>query len=220
MDWAAFLLSLQLATATTAILFVGGLPLAYWLATSRWPGRFLVEAVVTLPLVLPPTVLGFYLLMAASPGNWFGGLYEQATGRTLPFSFAGLLAGSVVCNLPFAIRPFLAAFETAPRRLMEASWCLGESSWSTFWRVTWPLCRPGVLAGLVLVFAHAMGEFGVALMLGGNIASVTRTISIAVYDDVQSLNYAAAGRTSFVLMGLSFVALVVAQWLGRRRRPA
>jgi molybdate transport system permease protein len=215
-DWQAVQLTLQLAAATTTILALFGLPLAYWLAMSRARGRFLVEAVVALPLVLPPTVLGFYLLTAMGPHSPGGRFYQSLTGSLLPFSFPGLLVGSVLYNLPFAVRPFMAAFATMDRRLIEASWCLGESPLRTFFRVTLPICRPGILAGLVLTFAHTIGEFGVVLMIGGNIPGVTRTLSIAIYDDVQALNYASAAQTSWVLLAFSFVALLVVQFLGRR----
>jgi len=216
LDWQAIRLTLQLAFCTTAILLVVGLPLAYWLATSRWRGRFLIESVVTLPLVLPPTVLGFYLLVALGPHSLIGRLCEQLTGSRLPFSFAGILLGSVIGNLPFAVRPFIAAFSNMDRRLIEASWCLGASRWETFWRITLPLCWPGVLVGIVLTFAHAVGEFGVVLMLGGNIPGITRTLSISIYDNVQALDYAAAGQTAFLLVAFSFVVLCVTHALGRR----
>lgn len=216
MDWQAIRLTLQLAGCTTVILLVLGLPLAYWLATSHWRGRFLMEAVVTLPLVLPPTVLGFYLLVALGPHSPVGRLFEQLTGGRLPFSFAGILLGSVVGNLPFAVRPFVAAFASMDRRLIEASWCLGASRLETFWRITLPLCWPGVLTGIVLTFAHAVGEFGVVLMVGGNIPGITRTLSISIYDNVQALDYAAAGQTASLLVAFSFVVLCLTHALGRR----
>ncbi len=220
MDWAAFWVTARLATWTTAILFVLGLPLAYWLATTRWRGKFLVEAVVALPLVLPPTVLGFYVLTATGPNGVVGRPFESLTGGRLPFTFAGGLIGSVLLNLPFAVRPFAAAFAGVDRRLVEASWCLGVSRLGTFARVVLPLAWPGVLAGLVLTFAHTVGEFGVVLMVGGNIPGVTRTLSVAVYDDVQALNYEAAGRTALFLLGFAFGVLCLAHALGRRGRPA
>ncbi len=219
MDVTAIWLTLKLATATTVILTLIGLPLAYSLAMSSWRGKFLVESVVALPLVLPPTVLGFYILMATGPNSPLGRFYEQTTGLLLPFSFPGILLGSVLYNMPFAVRPFTAAFAGMNRRLMEASWCLGESRWRTFWRVTLPLCWPGVLTGIVLTFAHSVGEFGVVLMLGGNIPGVTRTISIAIYDDVQALNYASASQTAFGLVVFSMVVLCAVHALGQRRLP-
>lgn len=219
MDVTALWLTLKLATATTTILAVFGLPLAYWLAMSTWRGKFLIESVVALPLVLPPTVLGFYLLMATGPNGPVGHLYGRVTGARLPFTFAGLLLGAVICNLPFAVRPFLAAFAGMNRRLIDAAWCLGESRWRTFWRVTLPLCWPGVLTGLVLTFAHTVGEFGVVLMIGGNIPGVTRTLSVAIYDDVQALNYASAGQTALGLVAFSLVILCLTHALGQRRLP-
>src|SRR5438270_5401115 len=150
MDWQAIGLSLRLAACTTLILAALGLPLAYWLAVSRWRGKFLVESVVALPLVLPPTVLGFYLLLALSPRSPVGHAYSLLTGGALPFSFAGLLLGSVLFNLPFAVRPFAAAFAAVDRKLVEASWCLGVSRLRSFFRVVLPLAWPGILAGMVL----------------------------------------------------------------------
>lgn len=216
MDWQAFWLTLQLASSTTAILLVLGLPLAYWLATTRWPGKFVLEAVITLPLILPPTVLGFYLLVALSPNSLLGHWYQQVTGGRLAFSFSGILLGSVLGNLPFAVRPFIAAFAALDRRWVEASWCLGASRFETFARITLPLCWPGVLTGLVLTFAHAVGEFGVVLMLGGNIPGITRTLSISIYDNVQALDYATAGNTALLLVAFAFIVLCITHALGRR----
>jgi molybdate transport system permease protein len=216
MDWGAIALSLRLATCTTLVLCVLGLPLAYWLATSRWRGKFLLEAVVALPLVLPPTVLGFYLLLALGPRSPLGRGYEALTGSTLPFSFPGLLVASVLYSLPFAVRPFAVAFAGIDRRLVEASWCLGVSRMGTFFRVVVPLAWPGILTGMIMAFAHTVGEFGVVLMVGGNIPGQTRTVSISIYDDVQALDYAAAGRTALFLLLFSFVTLAVTYALQRR----
>lgn len=220
MDWTALTLTLQVAAATTTILLVVGLPLAYWLAMTPWRGKVVVESVVALPLVLPPSVLGFYLLMATGPDSAAGRLYADVAGGQLPFSFAGILLGSVLYNLPFAVRPFTAAFAGMNRRLIEASWCLGESRLATFARVVMPTSWPGVLAGIVLTFAHTVGEFGVVLMIGGNIPGVTRTLSIAIYDDVQALNYESAGDTAIVLVAFSFAVLLIAHFLGRREAAA
>jgi molybdate transport system permease protein len=206
----------KLAAWTTAILLVLGLPLACALASARWRGKFLVEAIVALPLVLPPTVLGFYVLWATGPNSPLGRGFEALTGRRLPFTFLGILLGSVLFNLPFAVRPFAAAFAAVDRKLVEASWCLGVSRAGTFWRVVVPLSWPGILTGMVLTFAHTVGEFGVVLMVGGNIPGVTRTLSIAIYDDVQALDYEAAGRTALVLVAISFAALCVTYALQRR----
>jgi molybdate transport system permease protein len=216
MDWAAVGLSLRLATCTTLTLCALSLPLAYWLATSRRRWKFLVKAVVALPLVLPPTVLGFYLLLALGPRSPLGRGYAALTGGTLPFTFPGLLVASVLYSLPFAVRPFAVAFAAVDRRLVEASWCLGVSRLGTFFRVTVPLAWTGILAGVVLTFAHTVGEFGVVLMVGGNIPGATRTVSIAIYDDVQALDYDAAGRTALLLLLFSFVTLSVTYLLQRR----
>jgi molybdate transport system permease protein len=216
MDWAAIALSLRLATCTTLILCALGLPLAHWLATSRWRWKFLVEAVVALPLVLPPTVLGFYILLALGPRSPLGQGYTALTGSTLPFSFPGLVIASVLYSLPFAVRPFAVAFAGIDRRLVEASWCLGVSRLGTFFRVVVPLAWTGILTGMILTFAHTVGEFGVVLMVGGNIPGVTRTVSISIYDDVQALDYGAAGRTALFLLLFSFVTLAVTYALQRR----
>lgn len=219
MDWTAIWLTIRLAVCTTLILLVLGLPLAYWLATTRFRGRFVVEALIALPIILPPTVLGFYILWALGPRSPIGKAYDATVGGTLPFSFAGILVGSVLFNVPFAVRPFASAFAAVDRRLVEASWCLGVSRLRTFFRVVLPLSWPGVLTGLVLTFAHTIGEFGVVLMVGGNIPAVTRTISIAIYDNVQALNYAAAHQTAIVLLAFAFVTLCITYALQRRVLP-
>jgi len=216
MDWQAISLSLRLSACTMLVLVVLGLPLAYWLANTRWRGRFLIEAVVALPIVLPPTVLGFYVLMAIGPLSPLGQLYESLFGHRLPFTFQGLLIASVLYSLPFAVQPFASAFATVDKRLVEASWCLGVSKPATFFRIALPLAWPGVLAGMVLSFAHTVGEFGVVLMVGGNIKGVTRTVSISIYDEVQALNYAAANQTSLVLLIFSFAVLALTYGLQRR----
>jgi molybdate transport system permease protein len=217
-DWPAVAVSLKLAAATTAILAAGGLPLAYWIATTRSRTRAVVEAAVAVPLVLPPTVVGFYLLSAAGPHSPAGRAWADLVGRPLPFTFAGILVASVIVNLPFAVRPFAAAFAAVDRRLVEASWCLGVSRAGTFLRVVLPLAWPGIFAGLVLTFAHTVGEFGVVLMVGGNVPGATRTLSVSVYDDVQAMEYEAAGRTAAVLVGFAFAGLMAVQLLGRRGR--
>ena len=209
MDWNAIALSLRLAGLTTLILFLAGLPLAYWLAVSRRRWKFMVEAVVALPLVLPPTVLGFYLLLAMGPRSPLGRAYETVTGHLLPFSFQGLLVASVLYSMPFTVQPFAAAFKAVDPRLVEASWCLGQSRAATFFRILLPLSWHGVVTGMVLSFAHTLGEFGVVLMVGGNLPGITRTVSISIYDAMQSLDYAAAGRTSLLLLLVSFAALSV-----------
>jgi len=219
MDWTAIWLTFRLAGYTTLILLVLGLPVAYWLSATRFRGRFLIDAVVALPIILPPTVIGFYILWSLGPRSPIGRFYESLTGGTLPFSFLGILIGSVVFNLPFAVRPFTASLAMVDRRLVEASWCLGVSRFNTFRRVIIPLAWPGILTGLVLTFAHTVGEFGVVLMVGGNIPAVTRTISIVIYDDVQALDYSAAHQTSLALLTFAFIALCLTYALGRRVLP-
>lgn len=217
MDWQAIWLSLQLATLTAAILFVLGMPLAYWLTYSPRRWKFLVEAVVALPLVLPPTVLGFYVLLAISPRSPAGTLYRILTGGgMLPFSFAGLVVASVLYSLPFTVQPMTTAFASVDRKLVEAAWCLGASRFSAFRRIVVPLAVPGIVTGVILTFAHTLGEFGVVLMVGGNIAGTTRTVSISIYDQVQALDYRAAGETSLLLLVVSFAVLAVTYALQRR----
>jgi molybdate transport system permease protein len=215
-DWPAIALSLRLATATTLILLVVGLPLGGWLALSRRRGRWAVDALVALPILLPPTVLGFYVLVALGPRSPIGRAYEAITGQPIVFSFQGLLVASVLYSLPFAVQPFAAAFAAVDRNLIETAWCLGASRARTFARIVVPLARSGIVAGMVLSFAHTVGEFGVALMVGGNLPGSTRTVSISIYDDVEAFNYARAGRTAALLLAFSFVVLALTYRLQRR----
>ena len=212
----ALLLSIRLALCVSAILFAIGMPLAYWLAYSRWRGKFLVESVVALPLVLPPTVLGFYLLVAMGPRGPLGKFWQAAFGHGLAFTFAGLVLASVLYSLPFAVQPLIASFESVDRKLLDASAVLGAGALRTFWRVILPMSVPGVLTALVLSFAHTLGEFGVVLMVGGNLAGVTRTVSIDIYDHVQSLEYAEANRMALVLLAISFTVLSVVYAINRQ----
>ncbi len=216
MDHSAFWVSIRLACWTTALLFLGGLPLAHWLWRTHFRGKALVEALIALPLFLPPTVLGFYLLAALGPHGYLGQSVQWIGGSRLVFSFPGIVLGSVLFNLPFAVRPFLQAFYAVDSRLVEAAWCLGESRLGTFFRVVLPLAWPGILTGLVLSFAHTVGEFGVVFMVGGNIPGVTRTLSTAIYDDVQALDYQAAGNASLVLLLIAFTALSLTFALQKR----
>jgi molybdate transport system permease protein len=216
MDWPAIVLSLRLAAATTLILLAVGLPLAGWLALSHRPGRWAIDALVALPLVLPPTVLGYYVLVALGPRSPIGHVYEAITGGPIVFSFPGLLVASVLYSLPFAVQPFAAAFAAVDHDLIETAWCLGASRLRTFARIVVPLARPGIVAGAVLTFAHTVGEFGVVLMVGGNLPGSTRTVSISIYDDVQAFNYARAGRTAALLLVFSFVVLAMTYRLQRR----
>jgi molybdate transport system permease protein len=218
-DWEAVGLTLRLSVATTVILLCIAVPLAGWLAFTRrrWP--VLIEAVVALPLVLPPTVLGYYLLVALGAQSPVGRWWQDLTGSTLVFTFRGLLIASVIYSLPFAVQPLLAAFSQLDRRLLEASAVLGRGSLVTLLRIALPLSRAGLATAAVLTFAHTVGEFGVVLMVGGNIPGETRTLSISVYDSVQSFDYATAGRTSFVLLLFSFVVLTTTYAL-QKRGPA
>jgi molybdate transport system permease protein len=217
MNWEAFAISIELAAVTSLTLAAIALPLGYWLAFSSFRFKFLIEAVVALPLVLPPTVLGFYVLVALGPRGPLGRWYESIAGHGLAFTFEGLVFASVLYSLPFAVQPIASAFGAVDRRLIEASWTLGVSRRGTFFRVVLPQSWTGVITGVVLSFAHTLGEFGVVLMVGGNIPGVTRTLSIAIYDDVQSLDYAAAATTSGVLLALSFGILAVVYGLNQRR---
>ncbi len=216
MNWTAILVTLKLAALTSLILLLIGLPLAYWLAFSRWRLKFLVESVVALPLVLPPTVLGFYILVAIGPHSPFGQFYADLVGHPLPFTFEGLLLASVLYSLPFAVQPFAAAFEQVDRRLIEASWTLGVSRPMTFFKLIIPMSAAGVVTGAVLSFAHTLGEFGVVLMVGGNIEGVTRTVSIDIYDEVQALNYAGAAKTALFLLIVSYTVLLAVYAMNRK----
>ncbi|MGE5344503.1 MAG: molybdate ABC transporter permease subunit [Acidithiobacillales bacterium] len=215
MDGVALLLSLKLALATTLLLLLAGIPVAAWIAFSRRRWKFLVEAVVALPLVLPPTVLGLCVLVALGPKSPLGRLWEAATGHGLAFTFEGLLLASVLYSLPFAVQPFASAFASVEPSLLEASWCLGVSRAGTFLRVVLPLSRRGLVTGAVLSFAHTLGEFGVVLMVGGNIPGLTRTASISIYDDVQALDYGRAGATAMLLLAVSVTVLLLTYGLRR-----
>ncbi len=216
MDWQAFLVTIRLAVLVAAILVLIGLPIAYWITYSRWRWKFLVEAIVALPIVLPPTVLGFYVLVALGPHSPIGRWWEALTGHTLAFTFQGLVIGSLLYSLPFAVQPFAASFAAVDPKLIAASATLGASKLRTFFRVILPLSASGLVTGVALSFAHTMGEFGVVLMVGGNIPGVTRTVSIDIYDQVQASNYASANQTSLVLLTISFVVLSAVYALNRR----
>lgn len=208
MDFQALWLTLRLAAATTAILLLAALPLAWWIASGKGAARAIVQAIVALPLVLPPTVLGFYLLVMLGPLTAPGRMLTRLFGHSLAFSFSGLLVGSVLYSLPFAVQPLVAGFGAVDRNYIEASTGLGASPWRTFRRVVMPLSRGSVLTSAVLCFTHTVGEFGVVLMLGGNIPGATQTLSISLYDQVQDFNYAAANRTALVLVAVSLAALI------------
>ena len=212
----ALWLSVRLAGCVAAILLVVGMPLAYWLAQTKWRGKFLVESVVALPLVLPPTVLGFYLLVAMGANGPLGKLWTAWFGHTLAFTFLGLVVASVLYSLPFAVQPLAVAFESVDARLLDAAAVLGAGRWRTFREIILPLSIRGVVTAAVLSFAHTLGEFGVVLMVGGNIPGITRTISIDIYDHVQSLDYGAANRMAVALLLISFAVLASIYAVNRR----
>ena len=216
MSWEPLWLSLKLAATTAALLLLIGVPIAYWITYSRWRWKFLVEAIVALPIVLPPTVLGFYVLVALGGQSPVGRAWQAWTGHTLAFTFSGLVIGSVIYSLPFAVQPFAASFSAVDRQLLAASAVLGAGSWRTFWRVILPLSVAGIVTGAALSFAHTMGEFGVVLMVGGNIPGVTRTMSIAIFDDVQALDYASAMRGAAALLVFAFAILALIYGLNRK----
>ena len=216
MDWQAFWLTIRLSALVAAALVVFGVPVAYWITYSRWRWKFLAEAVVAMPIVLPPTVLGFYVLVTLGPHSPLGHWWESLTGHTLAFTFEGLVIGSILYSLPFAVQPFAASFSSVDSKLLAASATLGSSKFRTFLRVILPLSLSGLVTGIALSFAHTMGEFGVVLMVGGNIPGVTRTVSIDIYDKVQASNYAAANQTALVLMAIAFVVLSMVYALNRR----
>lgn len=216
MNWTAIWVTCKLASLTSMALLVIGLPIAYWLTFSKWRWKFLIESVVALPLVLPPTVLGFYILVAIGPHSPFGRLYYDVVGQSLPFSFQGLLFASILYSLPFAVQPFASAFEQVDRKLIEASWTLGLSKAKTFFKLIVPLSITGLITGAVLSFAHTLGEFGVVLMVGGNIEGVTRTVSIDIYDDVQALDYTGAAKTALFLLVVSYLVLMLIYAMNRK----
>ncbi len=217
MNFAApLLLSLKLSSVTTLLLLVLGVPFAYWLVFTRFRWKFLVESVVALPLVLPPTVLGFYLLMAIGANSFVGQWYESIFNKPLAFSFQGLVLGSFLYSLPFAVQPIQTAFNSVDKKLLEASWSLGRSNVYTFFHVILPLSRHGIITGCVLSFAHTLGEFGVILMIGGNIPGITRVASVAIYDEVQSLNYGTANMYAAILLSFSFIILALVYFTNRR----
>jgi molybdate transport system permease protein len=215
-DWQTLWLTLQLAFTVSVLLLVLGLPISYWLAFSRWRWKFLIEAFVALPIVLPPTVLGFYVLVALGPRSPLGRWWILLTGHTLAFTFTGLVLGSILYSLPFAVQPVAASFSAVDRKLIAASATLGASPLRTFLRVIAPLSMPGLITGVALSFAHTMGEFGVVLMVGGNIPGITRTVSIDIYDRVQASDYAGANATALVLLVLCFVLLAIVYSFNRK----
>ncbi len=216
-DWQPLILTFKLAAVTTAILLCIGVPFAWWLAQTRIRLKPAVEALVSMPLVLPPSVLGFYLLLAFSPEHWFGQWLDRVAGLKLAFSFQGLVVASIIFSFPFLVHPIQAAFQNLPKSLSDAARVLGKSNWQIFLRVLLPNIKPALLSGTVLSFAHTVGEFGVVLMIGGNLPNQTRVASIAIYDEVESLNYAAANFYAGVLFCLSFLILLVVYVVNRKK---
>ena len=219
MDWTAFGVSLRLGVGTVVLL----LPIALWLAHrlvfSRFRGQLVLEAIVTVPLVLPPTVLGFYLLVAFGARSPLGQAFESVFGQSLAFSFEGLLVASLIANLPFAVQPIQRGFESVPRDVRDAAACCGLTPWQRFIRIDVPLCRRGVLTAALLTFAHTLGEFGVVLMVGGNLPGETRTMSVAIYDRMQAFDDGAAGVMAAALLAAAVATLLVTTRLMRSEGP-
>jgi len=209
MDWNPLILTLKLATVTTVLLFIIGVPLAYKLSRSSSKLKPFLEALISMPLVLPPTVLGFYLLVAFSPSNGLGHWLKESLGIQLIFSFPGLVLASVIYSLPFMVQPIQSGLSSLPSYLSEAAYTMGKSRWTTLRRVMLPNIKPALLTGIVLSFAHTVGEFGVVLMIGGNIPGKTKVASIAIYNEVEALNYKAANAYSLVMIVLTFLILLV-----------
>jgi len=216
MDWTPLWLTIQLASVTVLVLLIVGTPIAWWLAFTKSRFRTLVEAVVALPIVLPPTVLGFYLLIALGPFGWLGKPWLQLTGSPLSFTFTGLVIASSFYSLPFVVQPLHGAFEAVGKKPLEAAWALGASKVDVFFSVASPMAIRGYLSALVLGFAHTLGEFGVVLMVGGNIPGVTKVLSIAIYDHVEVLEYSQAHFLSAFLLLFTFLILTIVYTINRR----
>ena len=208
-DLVPFGLTLKLASVTTVILFFVSIPLAHWLLFSRYKIKYIVEAIVSLPLILPPSVLGFYLLLGFSPQNAFGNFLDRYFDVRLVFTFEGLVIASIIYSLPFMVQPIYNGLRSVPTTLIEASYTLGKSRFTTLLRILLPNARPGIITGLVLTFAHTVGEFGVVLMVGGNIPAETRVVSIALYDEVEAMNYAQANTYALVLLMFALLTLCI-----------
>ena len=216
MDWQAFEVSIKLAFLTSLSLLPIGLAIAYFLAKSTFAGRGVIEAFITLPLVLPPTVLGYFLLVGMDNKSVLGGAFMSLTGETLAFSFVGLWFASIIYSLPFAVQPILRSLEQIAPELREAAWCSGLSKWRTFFKVELPLAWPGIITAMVLSFSHTLGEFGVVLMIGGNIAGETRTVSISIYDSVLAFEHQQAQTMSLILLLIAFITISIVYTFNRR----
>jgi len=217
MDWQAFEISMMLAVLTCVALLPLGLTIAYFLAKSRFVGRGVIEAIITLPLVLPPTVLGYFLLVGMDNHSALGGLFVTLTGHSLAFSFIGLWFASIIYSLPFAVQPMLRSLEEIAPEIREAAWCSGLSKWKTFFKIELPLAWPGIITAMVLSFSHTLGEFGVVLMIGGNIAGETRTLSIAIYDSVLAFDHQQAQTMSYVLLAIALITISIVYTFNRKQ---
>lgn len=215
-DWGPLILTFKLATITATILLIIGIPLAYWMAFSRFRMKFIVEALVSMPLVLPPSVLGFYLLIAFSPQNFLGQFLDNYLGLRLVFSFEGLIFASVIFSLPFMVHPIVSGFQSVPVNIQEAAYTLGKSRFSVLKNILLPNIKPALLSGTILSFAHTIGEFGVVLMIGGNIPDETRVASIAIYDEVEALNYDTANYYALILFVISFSILLGVHYFNKK----
>ncbi|MGO8753878.1 MAG: molybdate ABC transporter permease subunit [Gallionellaceae bacterium] len=215
-DWQPLLLTFKLASVTTFILCLIGIPFAWWLSQTKMRFKPILETLVSMPLVLPPSVLGFYLLLAFSPTHWFGAWVEHVAGLKLAFSFQGLVLASVIFSFPFLVHPVQSGFQNLAPSLSEAAYTLGKSRWQTFLQVLLPNIKPSLMAGIVLAFAHTIGEFGVVLMIGGNMPGQTRVASIAIYDEVEALNYDTANFYALMLFGVCFTILFMAYLLNKK----
>ncbi|MFA5059404.1 MAG: molybdate ABC transporter permease subunit [Candidatus Omnitrophota bacterium] len=215
-DWQPLFLTFKLALVTTLILIVIGIPLSYWLSFSKRKFKYIIEALVSMPLALPPTVLGFYLLLIFSPNNALGHFLESTFDIRVVFSFLGLVIGSVIFSLPFMVNPLKAGFQSLPAYLTEVSYTLGKTKSETLFKVLLPSLKPSLLTGIVMSFAHTIGEFGVVLMIGGSIPGKTKVASIAIYGEVEALNYSTANFYSLILVGTCFLLLFSLYWFNRR----
>lgn len=213
------LLTAKLAVVTSVILFFIGLPIAYWLAFSKLRFKVLIETLISMPMVLPPTVMGYYLLVAFSPENWLGNFFQQYFDVRLAFSFQGIVIASVIANLPFMIQPLVNGFVSLPNELRQAAYSMGKSKFITFLKVLLPNIKPSLITGIALTFAHCIGEFGIVIMVGGSIPKETRIASVAIYDEVQALNFDVANRYAFILFILSFLILLLIYSINKKYRP-
>ncbi|MBL4745262.1 MAG: molybdate ABC transporter permease subunit [Flavobacteriaceae bacterium] len=215
-DWTPLFITFKLALITTLCLIVIGIPISYWLAYTKNKGKPIIETLISMPLVLPPTVLGFYFLIAFSPQNAFGDWLNNHLGIHLIFSFEGLVIGSIIYSLPFMVHPIQAGFSSIPKNLIEASLLLGKTKFTTLTKVLLPNIKPSIITGIVLSFAHTIGEFGLVLMIGGNIPNKTKVASIAIYDEVESLNYGLANSYSLILFAITFIILLLVYLLNNK----